>query len=152
MSVCERDYQLAAAVIQSPAALDEKILKRARSFKPTRRNRPWVSRAASGFAAVAIAVLLIHPAQYLGALTPPGHATTPSAAVEETSLANWQEYAEEALAKADPWYELRQTVESGDHVALCSQWREQQRDISAEKLPRDLVREARSHCRLLKAQ
>ncbi|AOS97487.1 hypothetical protein AUP74_02057 [Microbulbifer aggregans] len=152
MSVCERDYQLAAAVIESPSVLDEQILKRARSFKASRKNQPWVSKAASGCAALAIAVLLIHPAQYLGALTPAGKSTPGSTVGERSALVNWQDYAKEALAKTDPWYELRHTVESGSHVELCSQWREQQRGLSSKKLPGDLAREARSHCRILQAR
>ncbi|KUJ81662.1 hypothetical protein AWR36_014190 [Microbulbifer flavimaris] len=149
MSVCERDYQLAAAAMQSPHTLDERVLQQARSFRATRQKYPWVSKAASGCAAFAIAVLLIHPAQYLGALTPSGTSHPVTTSSEIKALASWQEYAGEALARTDPWFELRQTVKTGDHVALCSHWREQKRGTTAEKLPADLAQEARRHCRVL---
>ncbi|GAA5525638.1 hypothetical protein Maes01_02210 [Microbulbifer aestuariivivens] len=149
MSDCERNYRLAAVAIESPAALDEKVLQRARAFSKPHKQKRWLSRAASGCAAIAIAVLLIHPTQYLRALTAPGKPASAATTAEYRALASWQTSVQEALHRAGPWYELRTSVHSGDYQALCAYWREQQRGKAGKTLPADLAREANSHCRVL---
>ncbi len=142
MSIWERHYRDAVAGITSPGSLDEKILQQARLFKPPRGDNRWLSKAASGCAAIAVVVLLVHPAQYLGALTPN---LRPA---QQSPLTEWQQ--KNAPAKAmDPWFALRSQVQAGSYVELCSQWRRQQRDSVSDKLPRDLEDKARVHCRLL---
>lgn len=146
MSVWERQYRDAVAEITSPEILDDKILHQAREFKPIRPENRWLSKAASSCAAVAVVVLLIHPAQYLGALTPNTHPTT---AAQGSPLSNWQQQRRDINAGADPWFDLRSQVNAGNYLALCQQWRRQQRGSIDEKLPRDLAAKAREHCRLL---
>lgn len=146
MSVWEHQYRDAVAEITSPGSLDEKILQQARQFKPSRQENRWLSKAAGSCAAVAVVVLLIHPAQYLGALTP---ATHPAGAAQTSPLAGWQYQRTDKITGSDPWFALRSEVEAGDYMTLCQQWRRQQRGASDEKVPRDLATKAREHCRLL---
>lgn len=147
MSVWEHRYRDAAAEITSPGALDEKILLRARQFKPVRRESNRVlSGVASSCATLAVIVLLIHPAQYLGALTP---SQRPADSAQASPLMNWQQPGREPLAAADPWFALRSEVKAGNYRSLCQHWRRQQRGSTSEKLPRDLENEARDHCRIL---
>ncbi|WP_323847270.1 hypothetical protein [Microbulbifer magnicolonia] len=146
MSVLEHQYREAVAGITSPGSLDEKILQYARQFKPARSDNLWLSKAASSGAAVAIVVLLIHPAQYLGALTPSLH---PADASRQRPLTNWQQEPTHPAPAVDPWFHLRSQVEAGSYVELCHVWRRQQRGSVSEKLPRDLESKARKHCRLL---
>lgn len=142
MSIWERQYRDAVAGITSPGSLDEKILQQARQFKPPRRDNRWLSKAASGCAALAVIVLLVHPAQYLGALTP---ALRPA---QQSPLTDWRQ--KHAPAKdVDPWFTLRSQVQAGSYIELCSQWRRQQRGSVSDRLPRDLEDKARLHCRLL---
>lgn len=129
----------------SPDCLDEKILQQARRYKPPKRDNRWLSRAVSSCAAAAVVILLAHPAQYLGALTPHGHA----AGAQSDHLAKWRRNSDRSQEKADPWYPLRSEVKAGNYIELCNRWRRQQRGSAGEKLPRDLRAKARDHCRLL---
>jgi len=147
MSVWESQYRSAVAEITSPGALDEKILQQASQFKPHKLETRWLSRTASSFTAVAIIVLLVHPAQYLGALTPK---LSGGQSAQSSPLANWRPAAANpAPTAADPWFELRSEVRAGNYLHLCQQWREQQRGNQSERLPRELESLARQHCRLL---
>lgn len=149
MSVWERQYRDAAAKITSPGALDEKILQRARQFKPVKRDSNRVlSGVASGCTALAVVVLLIHPAQYLGALTPGQHSTDSAG----QTLNDWQSRRSGSVAASDPWFALRSEVKAGNYLALCRHWRRQQRGNASEQLPRDLENKAREHCRLLQTR
>lgn len=145
MSAWEHHYRDAVAEIVSPDCLDEKILQQARRYKPPKKDHRWLSRAASSCAALAVVVLLAHPAQYLGALTPNGHAVD----TQSDHMAKWRRSSDRLLEKTDSWYALRSEVKAGNYVNLCNQWRRQQRSSALEKLPRDLEASARSHCRLL---
>ncbi|WP_346839415.1 hypothetical protein [Microbulbifer sp. SAOS-129_SWC] len=147
MSIWENRYRDAVADIASPGALDEKILQQARQFKPRKQDKRWLSRTASSFTAVAIVVLLVHPAQYLGALTPK---LSGAADASSGPLANWNPATAKASTPAsDPWFELRSAVHAGNYLQLCQQWRKQQRGDRSERLPRDLETMAREHCRIL---
>lgn len=145
MSTWETHYRRAAARMVSPEELDDRILEQARRFTPVPGNSRIVSGTAGGFAAIAVLVLLVHPAQYLGALTP-GGATD----AQHDPLNNWQlEREEPVTVTRDPWLRLRSEVRAGNYVGLCEQWRKEQRRQAGESLPRDLLKEARAHCRLL---
>lgn len=146
MSVWERQYRDAVAGITSPVALDEKILQQARQMKPPLSENRWLSKAASSCAAVAILVLLMHPAQYLGALTPGLQVAND---VQQNPLRGWQHKISPPTPATDPWFDLRSQVNAGSYIGLCSQWRKQQQGTTREKLPRDLENKALSHCRLL---
>ncbi|WP_193165877.1 hypothetical protein [Microbulbifer hainanensis] len=146
MSVWEHQYRDAVAEITSPGTLDEKILLQARQFKPVKQENRWLSKAAGSCAAVAVIVLLVHPAQYLGALTPKQRGAQSN---ESSSLTNWQLQKPLPATGTDPWFELRSEVQAGNYMRLCQQWRHEQRGITADKLPRDLANKARKHCRLL---
>lgn len=143
MSVWERQYRDAAAEITSPGALDDRILQQARQFKPIKQdNNRVLSGVASSCAALAIVILLIHPAQYLGALSPAGSA-------QKSPLNGWQDRRQGPVAATDRWFSLRSEVKAGNYLGLCQQWRRQQRGTAGDRLPRDLEKEAQDHCRLL---
>lgn len=145
MSTWEENYRQAASIMVSPEALDERILQQARTFRPPPGHSRIVSGTAGSFAAIAVLVLLIHPAQYLGALTPGG-----AADARHDPLNDWQLKREKPITVTrDPWVRLRSEIRSGNYVGLCEQWRKEQRGHAEKSLPRDLVKEARAHCRLL---
>ncbi|SHG00170.1 hypothetical protein SAMN04487965_3120 [Microbulbifer donghaiensis] len=146
MSVWERQYRDAAAGLTSPAALDDKILQQAQQLKPPLSENRWLSKAASSCAAVTVLVLLMHPAQYLGALTP---GLQPAHGAQNNPLRNWQHKPSQPTPGNDPWFHLRSQVNAGSYIELCNQWRKQQQGSTSEKLPRDLESKARTHCRLL---
>lgn len=142
----EKEYLSAVNGISAPGELDEKIFAQARKYKPVKRENRILSKAASGFSAVAIAVVLLHPAQYLGALTPDQSSrqtstTDTQISFEPTALA--------ALEKPDRWHHLRSELAAGDYISLCHQWRQEQRSSTEEPLPSDLASKARQHCRIL---
>ncbi|MFV8782068.1 hypothetical protein ACNKU7_06570 [Microbulbifer sp. SA54] len=142
----EKEYISAVNGISAPGELDEKIFAQARKYKPVKRENRMLSKAASGFSAIAIAIVLLHPAQYLGALTPDQSSqqgSSPAAQVrfEPELLA--------ALEVPDQWYNLRSELEAGNYVSLCHQWRQEQRANTDAALPSDLAAKARQHCRIL---
>ena len=142
----EKEYSAAASGITTPDALDQKVFAQARRYKPVRTENRTLSKAASGLSAVAIAVVLLHPAQYLGALTPKH--TGDNRELEDLSL-QFQPIMAEIAAQPDEWQELRDEVDAGNYVALCSQWRSLQLDSNEDVLPTALEAEARQHCRML---
>ncbi len=144
MSVWESQYRQAASQLVSPEHLDERIMQQARQYKPAPRTNRLASGAAGSFAAVAVMVLLIHPAQYLGALTPGGTQNS-----GPNPLENWQPQPSSVGVQRDQWFGLRSEVRAGNYVSLCDHWRREQRGITDSPLPRDLARKARQHCRLL---
>lgn len=139
MNSWEHEYREAVVEITSPATLDDRILQQARQFKPAKvkGNKRWLSALASSCAAMAVLILLAHPAQYLGALTP------------GPQLPDEHLHKPAQARSADHWYHLRIQVQTDSFEELCNQWRRQQRDSIAEKMPRDLERKARTHCRPL---
>ncbi|MCX2779840.1 hypothetical protein [Microbulbifer thermotolerans] len=145
MNDWEHQYRNAVADITSPATLDEKILQRAKQFRPPQTENRWLSRAAGGCTALAVMILLVHPAQYLGALTPELRAAKNTQA---SPLHNWQPESAPQAAP-DPWFDLRSQVQAGSYMELCRLWRRQQQGTLAERLPRDLENKAKTHCRLL---
>jgi hypothetical protein len=139
MSNWECQYTKAAGGIFSPKTLDEKILQIARTYKMPRKKREIRRKAIGGFAAVGILVLLIHPAQYLGARTP---------SVTQTSQP--QILVGEIPPTPNAWRWIRANVKAGDYTELCARWRQQrQGGANADNFPRDLAAEARRHCRAL---
>ncbi|WP_226667664.1 hypothetical protein [Microbulbifer aggregans] len=142
----EKEYLSAVDGISAPGELDEKIFAQARKYKPVKRENRMLSKAASGFSAVAIAVVLLHPAQYLGALTP--EYRSPDKEVSDPRI-RFRPKALEAQKKADQWFNLRSEVEAGNYVSLCHQWRQEKRAGTEETLPSDLAAKARQHCRIL---
>ncbi|WP_237064272.1 hypothetical protein [Microbulbifer zhoushanensis] len=145
MSVWESQYREAASQLASPENLDERILQQASQYKPAPSNSRLASGAAGSFAAVAVLVLLIHPARYLGALTPGGSTGTGTDPLE-----NWQmQQKAPTPVERDQWFALRGEVRAGNYVTLCEQWRKEQRGVLDARLPADLARKARRHCRLL---
>ena len=146
MSEWERQYQQAIIGISSPERLDEQIMQSARRFKPVKQEGRWVSRAGSGCTAVAILALLIHPAQYLGALTP----NLPQASgANNAPQSDWQQRRDGSVRPGGSWFALRSQVQAGNYVELCNHWRRQQSGSIDERLPRDLEEKAREHCRIL---
>lgn len=146
MSEWERQYQQAVISISSPTSLDEQILKTACRFKPIKQETRWVAHAGSGCTALAVLVLLIHPAQYLGALTPNQQ---PASGAHNTPLSDWQQRGEGTVRPGGSWFALRSQVQAGNYVELCNHWRRQQSGSIDQRLPRDLEEKAREHCRIL---
>jgi len=146
----ESTYRRAADQLHSPAPMDEKLLDSARAIKPIRtintRNSRLLSKAASGFSAIAIAIALLHPAQYLGAT--PGQ-IAPQENNREQGMERYRPKPGSLRAKSDAWHALRAEVAAGSYIELCAQWRRQQRASAEEKLPADLVLKAKQHCRIL---
>lgn len=146
MSEWERQYQQAAISISSPSSLDEQIFQTARRFKPIKEENRWASRAGSGCTALAVLALLIHPAQYLGALTPNQH---PANGSNNAPLSDWQQRSDGTVRPGGSWFALRSQVQAGNYVELCNHWRRQQSGSIDQRLPRDLEEKAREHCRIL---
>lgn len=146
----ESSYRQAAGQLQAPAPLNEKVLSSARAIKPTRevkhRTGRLLSKVASGFSAVAIAIVLLHPAQYIGA-TP--EQISPQNNSRELGLERHRIDMGKRTLKADTWHTLRTEVTAGNYMQLCAQWRRQQRSVDEEALPADLATKARQHCRIL---
>ena len=146
----ESSYRHASDQLQSPTPLDEKVLSSARAIKPTRavndRTGRILSKAASGFSAIAIAIVLLHPAQYIGAT--PGQ-VSPQNNSRELGLERYRVKAAQQTLKTDAWHALRTEVSAGNYMELCAQWRRQQRAVGEEALPADLASKARQHCRIL---
>ncbi|WP_299593740.1 hypothetical protein [uncultured Microbulbifer sp.] len=146
----EPTYRRASGQLHTPAPLDEKVLSKARAVQPTRKfdgpTGRLLSKAASGFSAIAIAIVLLHPAQYIGAT--PGQ-ISPQNNSRELGLERYRAKMEQQQAKTDTWYNLRTEVNAGNYLSLCAQWRQQQRASGDKPLPSDLAAKARQHCRIL---
>ncbi|WP_295799764.1 hypothetical protein [uncultured Microbulbifer sp.] len=142
----EKEYAAAAGNIVAPEALNQKVLTQARSYAPIKTENRALSRAASGFSAIAIAVILLHPAQYLGALTLNNSGNNQNA--EDPAL-KFHPESVASQAQMDQWFNLRSEVNAGSYIALCNQWRQQQRTSVSDALPSDLETQAREHCRIL---
>lgn len=146
----ESSYRQAVGQLQVPAPLDEKVLSSARAIKPTRKESNQtgrlLSKVASGFSAVAVAIVLLHPAQYLGA-TP--EQISPQNNSRELGLERHRINRGKQALKTDAWHALRTEVSAGNYMQLCAQWRRQQRSVAEEALPADLAGKARQHCRIL---
>ncbi|WP_066963449.1 hypothetical protein [Microbulbifer sp. Q7] len=146
----ESFYHHDSGQLQVPASLDEKLLSSARAIKPRRpvnsTSSRLLSKAASGFGAIAIAIVLLHPAQYIGA-TPGqiGHQNNS----RELGLERYRTKPGNQAARQDTWHALRTEVKAGNYMELCAQWRRQQRSAGDNTLPADLASKARQHCRIL---
>ncbi|WOX05203.1 hypothetical protein [Microbulbifer pacificus] len=145
----ESSYRREREQLRTPTPLEKKILADIRAVKPIhpagRKTSRLLSRAASGFGAVAIAIVFLNPAQYIGAA--PGQLTPPQNA--ETGLDQKSPQPALVQAKVDTWHALRTEVEAGNYVGLCAQWRRQQHSADTDILPKDLAAVARKHCRIL---
>ncbi|MEX2963084.1 hypothetical protein [Microbulbifer sp. TYP-18] len=135
----EKQYRAAVGNTRSPTCLDDQIFRMARRYKPVRQRNSWSTAAGNSIATMAVVAMLIHPAQYLGALTP---APPPG-----INSANRPWTGTEAVDHR--WFALRSEVQAGNYIELCNQWRRQQRGSSENALPRDLEQKARLHCRIL---
>lgn len=146
----ESVYRRSIRDIQSPALLDRKILDSAKAIKPLRPARPKRNRlllgVAPGFGAIAIAIALLQPAQYIGAA--PGLAD-PQGSDAEGGLDRYRPKASPAEIRTDRWHSLRTEVDAGNYMALCAHWRRTQRSSGGKTLPADLMSKARRHCRIL---
>lgn len=146
----ELSYRRASAQLQVPAQLDEKVLSNARTVQPIRKSGNqtgrFLSKVASGLSAIAIAIVLLHPAQYIGAT--PGQISSQNNS-RELGLERYREKIVTQRVTADAWHGLRTEVHAGNYMELCAQWRRQQRSTSEEALPSDLASKARQHCRIL---
>ncbi|MBB5210787.1 hypothetical protein [Microbulbifer hydrolyticus] len=146
----ESSYRHATAQLEAPASLDEKVLSSARAIKPLRRVNDstgrMLSKVASGFSAIAIAIVLLHPAQYINA-TP--EQVSPQNNSRELGLERYRSKLGMYHSKSDAWYALRTDVKAGNYTELCAQWRRQQRNAGEKELPSDLAVRARQHCRIL---
>ncbi len=146
----ESSYRQARSQLRTPAPLETKILADIRAVKPihptARSSSRLLSRAASGFSAVAIAIVLLHPAQYIGAA--PGQ-WTPQQSAEPAALERYRPKPVAIEKNIDEWHSLRTEVKAGSYTELCAQWRRQQRGAATNTLPNDLASAARKHCRIL---
>ncbi|AQQ67166.1 hypothetical protein Mag101_05590 [Microbulbifer agarilyticus] len=152
----ESSYQQAIEAIHVPSHLDEKVMDGLRNIKPAQKNRrpqgkaSLLSKVGSGLGVLAVAIVLLHPAQYIGA--EPGQVTPGQA--ERVKPAEGQ-LAQKAAAAAtvqpvlDEWYHIREEVQAGNFMSLCAQWRRQQGGDNNTLLPKDLATKAKQHCRLL---
>ncbi|MCK7597594.1 hypothetical protein M0G74_09980 [Microbulbifer sp. CAU 1566] len=144
----ESSYRRAAGRIHSPKPLDEKVLSGLKGIKPIKPSAApgnrLLSKVASGFSAVALAIVLLHPAQYIGAA--PGQLTPQDKA---SGLDRYRPKPSLITPKTDAWHGLRTEVEAGNYIELCAQWRRVQRSSGSEQLPADLTAKARQHCRIL---
>ncbi|WP_241292405.1 hypothetical protein [Microbulbifer celer] len=146
----EQDFRRATDAIGSPDALDERIFSLARTYAPIKKTSRITSKAASGLGALAIAVILLHPAQYLGALTPAQAASDGfGSSVSSRERIKRQVAQPRGMPAADKWHSLRAAIKAGNLAGLCAQWRRTQRGGSDEALPADLISKAQTHCRLL---
>ncbi|MCQ3827822.1 hypothetical protein HXX02_00030 [Microbulbifer elongatus] len=150
----ETSYRRAVEELRAPAALDDKILagiRGVKTLKPARSRRQsggLLSKAASACSALAIVVVLLHPAQYIGAA--PGGVALPEG--DHTTPRGLERYrAKPATIKVntDPWHTLRTEVNAGSYMQLCAEWRRQKHSAAKASLPDDLVSKARQHCRIL---
>lgn len=146
----ESCYRREREKLRTPTPLEKKILADIRAVRPIdsagRKAARLLSRAASGFGAVAFAIVLLNPAQYIGAA--PGQLTPP-----QNTDANGHDQIRPQPAmiqtKADAWHALRTEVDTGNYVGLCAQWRRQQHSADTDPLPKELAATARKHCRIL---
>ena len=142
----EKEYAAATGHITAPETLDQKVFAHARSYKPIKTESRTLSKAATGCSAIAIAILLLHPAQYLGALTP--NPIGSSQGSEDPRL-KYRPKPAATQTQSDQWFNLRSEVKAGNYVSLCNHWRQQERASNSDKLPADLESQARQHCRIL---
>jgi len=148
--IWEQEYRTAADRLHTPNALDEKILSHAKSYAPIKRQNRTLSKAASGFSALAVAIVLLHPAQYLGALTPAQSGPDLFGQHTDTrSKLNPALRQQKQTLQPDRWHSLRTEVRAGNLVPLCAQWRRQQQGAADSDLPKDLTAKAEQHCRIL---
>ncbi|WGL16547.1 hypothetical protein PVT68_17515 [Microbulbifer bruguierae] len=145
----QNDYRRAINTIRSPALLDEKVLAGIGKIQPVRaesaKGHRTLSKVASGFSAIAIAIVMLHPAQYIDAAQ--GQQAAP--AEEKPGAEQYKPTLSLAPVNLDGWHILRAEVDAGNYVELCAQWRQQQRTTDVEPLPNDLKEQARGHCRIL---
>lgn len=146
----EHAYRRAREQLRTPEPLETKILADLRAIKPiqpaNRKANRLLSRVASAFTAVAIAIVLLHPAQYIGAT--PGQ-LIPRQGGETGGLERFRPKALATQTGMDTWHSLRIEVKAGNYMTLCAQWRRQQAAAATDVLPDDLAAEARKHCRIL---
>ncbi|WP_444930238.1 hypothetical protein ACJJIF_21200 [Microbulbifer sp. SSSA002] len=146
MNNWENQYFEEAKKLTSPQQLDEAIFKEAQGYKPRINFNRLLSRATVSCSVVTAILLLIHPAQHLGALT---HKSSSAEILYEPALRDWKDIAESAALKPDPWLQLRSQVDRGEYLALCHYWRAEQQAESETPLPDTLRKSAKRHCRIL---
>ncbi|AWF80500.1 hypothetical protein BTJ40_06575 [Microbulbifer sp. A4B17] len=147
MSNWENQYFKEAETLTSPQQLDDDLYKTAQAYKPKVNINHLLSRATVSCSVVTALLLLVHPAQHLGAFT---HKAGPEEQHSyEPVLRDWKETAAPIIPKPDPWLALRNQVNSGEYVALCHYWRAEQQSESEEPLPDELRKSAKRHCRIL---
>ncbi|WP_444888413.1 hypothetical protein [Microbulbifer sp. JMSA008] len=148
MSNWEHQYREEASAFTSPQQLDSGILLQAKGYQPKKDIGRILSGASLSCALVTAFLMLVHPAQHLGARTP---AMTQNHEIQLTTqeIAQWQPPRPEPEVKEDPWRTLRSQVSAENYVALCQEWRQQQNNIAEPVLPRELRKAAQKRCRIL---
>ncbi|WP_020411365.1 hypothetical protein ACJJIG_14590 [Microbulbifer sp. SSSA007] len=148
MSNWEHQYREEVSAFTSPQQLDTQVLQQAKRLQPKKDIGRILSRASLGCATIAAILMLVHPAQHLGALTP---RMTPEneSPQPELEIARWQPPQIESETQEDPWQALRNQVTAGNYIALCQEWRLQQRTTAEQPLPRELRKFAQKRCRIL---
>nr|WP_010133243.1 hypothetical protein [Microbulbifer agarilyticus] len=152
----ESSYQQAIDTIHVPSHLDEKVMDSLRNIQPEKKSRrvhgeaSTFSKVSSGLGVLAVAIVLLHPAQYIGA--EPGQITPGQA--ERVQPAENQRVRKAAVSATsqpvlDEWYHIRAEVQAGNFMSLCAQWRRLKGDDTSVRLPKDLATKAKQHCRLL---
>ncbi|WP_444905969.1 hypothetical protein [Microbulbifer sp. SSSA008] len=147
MSNWENQYFKEAETLTSPQQLDDDLYKTAQTYKPKVNVNHLLSRATVSCSLVTALLLLLHPAQHLGAFTHKANSTEQH--LYEPALRDWKETVMAVTPAPDPWLALRNQVNSGEYVALCHYWRAEQQDGSEESLPDELRKSAKRHCRIL---
>ncbi|MCO1335586.1 hypothetical protein MO867_14700 [Microbulbifer sp. OS29] len=146
MNNWEHQYYKEAEALASPPQLDDEVFKTAQTYKPKANLNHLVSRATVSCSVVIAILLLVHPAQYLGALT---HQVSASDLMHEPVLRDWKDTAAPSIPKEDPWLKLRNQIHEGEYVALCHYWRAEQKSVDSNPLPQELRKSAKRHCRIL---
>ncbi|MFS1526119.1 hypothetical protein ACL7TT_18780 [Microbulbifer sp. 2304DJ12-6] len=148
MSNWERQYREEVSALASPQQLDVQILQQAKHYQHKKDIGRLLSKVSLSGTATVVLLLLVHPVQLLGALTP-GKIPEGEAQAFIPAIPQWQAPVLPAIPKEDPWLPLHNQVAAGNYIALCREWRTHSKTPSGAPLPRELRRRAQKHCRIL---
>ncbi|GAB2896280.1 hypothetical protein ACCI51_04675 [Microbulbifer echini] len=148
MSNWEHQYREEVSAFTSPQQLDNEVLLQASGYQPKKDIARMLSGASLSCALVTALLMLIHPAQHLGARTP-GMTSGSELQLTTQEFSQWQPPPPEPEAIPDPWQRLKDQVSAQNYAALCQEWRYQQKATEEQALPRELRKAAQKRCRLL---
>lgn len=148
MSNWERQYHEEVSALASPQQLDVQILQQAKHYQHKKDIGRLLSKVSLSGTVTAALLLLVHPAQLLGALAP-GRIPEGEVQISNPTKPQWQAPILPTVPKEDPWVSLHSQVAAGNYIALCSEWRKRRKASADAPLPRELRRRAQKHCRIL---